>query len=275
MRREVIIAIAIVAILIASVLAGYYLKSGPSPIRHDVILSGLTLSSEDVNQGDSLLIEVVVSNNGTVTETFNVSATYDGVLIGEQNVTSLMAGKNQTLTFNWDTSNVGGGNHNVTATVTPVLGQTDLNNTSKSANVQVIAPSLVYDFNGTTGVSLLNWNAFGHVTTNETDAVSIYWPSSISREFTAASSSVSISLDWSENLVMVVSRQLNDVYSNLTYPYVEISNSTYDNVSESVYTNAISFNVDEGSTFTVQFNASPYQTAFILRASLWASDEFQ
>jgi hypothetical protein len=274
MRGKVSLAIAIVAILIGSTLAGYYLEFGPSSSRHDVILSRLTLSSDNVNQGDSLLIEVVVLNNGTVTETFDVNTTYDGIFIGEQNVTSLMAGNTQTLVFSWNTVNVAGGNHTVTATAAPARGQSDLSNISKSTEVQIVAPSLVYDFNGTIlidqygynhGGSFLGWNTSGDVTNNETDAVAIHYPGSISREFTSLSSKVSISFDWSVDAVMIVSRQLNGVYSDLTY--------SYGSSDELAYTNATSFDVDKGTTFTVRFEAGLYEIAFVYRVKLWASDE--
>jgi hypothetical protein len=91
----------------------------------------------------------VVLNNGTVTETFDTNATYDGTLIGTQTVTSLAAGNTQTLTFNWNTAGVAAGNYTITATVRPPAGQTDLSNISKTATVQVLLPSQnPYDFDG-------------------------------------------------------------------------------------------------------------------------------
>jgi hypothetical protein len=112
----------------------------PPPTRHDVVVSSVTASSQ-VNQGDLLSIGVVALNNGTVTETFDVNATYDGTLIGKQSVTSLAAGSTQTLTFSWNTTGVAAGNYTITATATPVAGQTDLSNISKTAKVQVLVPT--------------------------------------------------------------------------------------------------------------------------------------
>ena len=121
----------------------------PPPTRHDVVVSSLTPASDHVNQGQTLSIQVVVLNNGTVTETFDANATYDGTLIGTQTVTSLGAGNTQTLTFNWNTAGVAAGNYTITAMVTPPAGQTDLSNISKTATVQVLLPSQnPYDFDG-------------------------------------------------------------------------------------------------------------------------------
>jgi hypothetical protein len=98
-----------------------------------------------------LSISVVVLNNGTVSETaLVVNATYDGTLIGKQTVTSLAAGNSQTLSFSWNTTGLPAGSYTVTATVTPVAGQTDLSNISRSKTVQVQAqPVVLYSVNFT------------------------------------------------------------------------------------------------------------------------------
>jgi hypothetical protein len=121
------------------------------PTRHDVVVSSLTPASDHVNQGQTLSIQVVVLNNGTVTETFDANATYDGTLIGTQTVSSLAASNTQTLTFNWNTTGLATGNYTITATATPPLGQTDLSNISKTARVQVLPPGPAqspYDLDG-------------------------------------------------------------------------------------------------------------------------------
>jgi hypothetical protein len=115
-----------------------YSFSGPPPTKHQVVVNSVTPSSGQVNQGSVLSIGTVVLNNGTVTETFDVNATYDGTLIGKQTVASLAAGSTKTLTFNWNTTGVAVDNYTVTATATPVTGQTDLNSIFKTAMIQVL-----------------------------------------------------------------------------------------------------------------------------------------
>jgi hypothetical protein len=117
--------------------------------RHDVAINSVTPASGQVNQGSSLSIQVVALNNGTVTETFDVNATYDGTLIGQQTVTSLAAGGTQTLTFSWNTAGVAAGTYTITATAVPVAGEIDLSNNAKTAQVEVVtAPTGHYDING-------------------------------------------------------------------------------------------------------------------------------
>jgi hypothetical protein len=90
------------------------------------------------NQGDPMWISVTVLNKGTLRETFKVNATCDSALIGEQTVASLAAGATRELNFIWDTTDFAVGNYTITATATPVLGQTDLSNISKTMSVQLI-----------------------------------------------------------------------------------------------------------------------------------------
>jgi hypothetical protein len=109
------------------------------PSRHDVVVSSVSTSAS-VTQGALLPISVAVLNDGTATETLVVvNATADGTLIGSpQIVPSLPAGNTTTLVFSWNTTGVLVGTHVVTATVTPVPGQTDLSSISKSTTVQVL-----------------------------------------------------------------------------------------------------------------------------------------
>jgi hypothetical protein len=100
-----------------------------------------------VTQGALLPISVAVLNDGTATETsVVVNATANGALIGSpQIVPSLPAGNTTTLVFSWNTTGVFVGTYTVTATVTPVPGQTDLSGISKSTTVQVLeAPSIQF-----------------------------------------------------------------------------------------------------------------------------------
>lgn len=134
-------------------------------------------------------------------------------------------------------------------------------------------PSLVYDFNSTItvnqtewyGGSFLGWNASGYVRLNETDAVTIHYPGSLSRQFKALSSKVKVGFDWTSGVMMVVNRRLNGVYSDLTY-----SNDS----SGDPNTNAYAFDADNGTTFTVQFEAIGYSIfTGLYRVKLWNSAE--
>jgi len=91
---------------------GYYSTS-----MHDVAIIGLTASSTEVN--------VTVENQGTYTETFNVSVYYTRLfdpLIGTQTIT-LEAGASSTLSFNWTPPTYG--RYEIRAEASTVPGEVD------------------------------------------------------------------------------------------------------------------------------------------------------
>lgn len=134
-------------------------------------------------------------------------------------------------------------------------------------------PSLVYDFNSTiSGGSFLGWNASGIVATNETDdAITIHPGGSLSRQFKALGSKVSVSYDYTGyfGMTMVVSRQLEGHKSDLTY----INTPTQGDYTKSVnYTTT--FDVDNATTFRLEFEASTDEpSAFLSRVKLWNAAE--
>ncbi|MGB9693639.1 MAG: cohesin domain-containing protein, partial [Fervidobacterium sp.] len=92
---------------------GYYCTS-----VHDIAIINLTASSTEVN--------VTVENQGTHTETFNVSAYYTRLsdpLIGTQTVT-LIKGATTTLTFTWTPPSPG--RYEIRAEATTVPEETDI-----------------------------------------------------------------------------------------------------------------------------------------------------
>jgi len=72
----------------------------------DVAIVDVTVSATEVYVGQTLNISVVVRNEGTTNETFNVTLYYDSTAIGTQTVTNLEPGTETTLKFSWDTTDV-------------------------------------------------------------------------------------------------------------------------------------------------------------------------
>ncbi len=107
---------------------------------HDVAVIGVTPSATRVTPGESVDITVVVMNNGTETETFNVTVYYNTTEMGTQPVTNLVAGATETLTFSWDTTSVAVGNYTIEAVAKNVTGETNTANNAKITvtNIQVI-----------------------------------------------------------------------------------------------------------------------------------------
>lgn len=100
----------------------------PTPIPvciHDIQVTNVTCSKNEVYQGETVNIQVTVENDGNFTESTSVGAFYNGTLIQEENVTELAPGTESVLLFEWNTTNVPVGTYQISGTANPVEGQTD------------------------------------------------------------------------------------------------------------------------------------------------------
>jgi len=111
-------------------------------IVHDISVVTLFLSSENVDQGELVYIGVVVANEGTEDEVFNVITYYGEKIIGLKNDVLLEAGRNLTLTFTWDTANVSPGNYTIKAEASMVSGETDIEDNVKVYGMVKVNPKM-------------------------------------------------------------------------------------------------------------------------------------
>jgi hypothetical protein len=113
----------------------------PKPtLLHDVVVIYVNCSKSIATQGEVLSIFVVVTNNGNLTESSNVSTYYDDVLIEKRPVAKLLPATPQVLTFEWNTTGVPVGTYEIVGRIDPVLGQTNLTNTVYyDGQVQIVA----------------------------------------------------------------------------------------------------------------------------------------
>ena len=110
-----------------------YYKTSDLIVVHDVEITNVTPkpSSTSIYQGNVVPIDVTVKNDGTVTETFNVTAYYNSSTVGKQQVNDLNAKTSTTLTFHWDTQNVSPGYYVISAHAESVPGENDTTDNSK------------------------------------------------------------------------------------------------------------------------------------------------
>ena len=83
-------------------------------IIRDVAVVNVVPEANWVYQGWTDNINVTVANLGNVSETFDVSAWYDTILIGTSTVTGLAPNTQTVKTFSWNTSGVLEGNYTIT-----------------------------------------------------------------------------------------------------------------------------------------------------------------
>ena len=88
------------------------------PTIHDIAVTDITFSPTTATPGDEVDVDVTVSNLGSVTESFQVSAYYDSTLIGTKSVSSLGVGASKIVDFDWDTIGVDAPTYALKANVT-------------------------------------------------------------------------------------------------------------------------------------------------------------
>ena len=120
---------------------------------HDVATINVTASATDVVSGGVVNVTVVVKNNGTVTETFNVTLFYDETAIGTKTVANLAPGDQETLGFAWNTTGVTKGSYRIRAEADSVPGETNkTNNAYTGAIIRVATQTLLQPFDWVTAL---------------------------------------------------------------------------------------------------------------------------
>lgn len=121
-------------------------------IERDVAIVDVTASPTVVTAGETVLIEVTAENQGTITETFDVSVCYDDVLIETSTVTNLAPHTSFKVFFYWDTSGVAGIVYEMKAVASAVPHEIDIeNNIFVDGTVTVYPPLDVYTQRGGRG----------------------------------------------------------------------------------------------------------------------------
>lgn len=92
-------------------------------LSHNIAVTDVEVSDEEVAPGETVFIDVTVLNKGTETESFNVVAYYDDNLIETKSVADLNPDAEKILIFDWDTTDVAGGTYKISAQAIDVVGE--------------------------------------------------------------------------------------------------------------------------------------------------------
>jgi len=95
-------------------------------VRNVAVVS-VVPSATTVVTGQIVNISVVVKNEGSATETFEVSAYYNSILIGTQSVVSLPSNAQRNLIFAWNTSGLPDGTYTISAVASVLPGEININ----------------------------------------------------------------------------------------------------------------------------------------------------
>jgi hypothetical protein len=124
------------------------LKTKPSIMFHDVAMLNVVPSSISARIGETITLYVVVKNEGTYVESFNVTAFYNSSIIETLFVDGLAPAVDRSFVFYWDTANVPEGNYTISALASAVPGEENIeNNLFVDGVVEVKPPPLTYLLN--------------------------------------------------------------------------------------------------------------------------------
>jgi len=109
-------------------------------VVHDVAITDVASSPQQVAQGNLVTVNVTTANLGNIPESFTVTAYYDDNAVGSQPVNNLDPSTSIILTFNWNTSGVPLGNYTISANATQVPSETNVvNNGFIDGTVEIIS----------------------------------------------------------------------------------------------------------------------------------------
>jgi len=106
----------------------------------DVAIVSVTPAATNINWGQVVDITVVVRNEGTISETYNVTLYYEENVISVQNVTNQPPSALTNLRFRWNTTNVASdSNYQIKAEISALSGETDItDNTYIDGTIKVM-----------------------------------------------------------------------------------------------------------------------------------------
>jgi hypothetical protein len=104
-------------------------------ISHDIAVTDVKPYKTVVGQGFGCHVNVTVTNEGSFTETFDLTLYAEtmppGTPIGTATVSNLLKGATRTITFMWDTTGFAKGNYLIWAYAWPIIGETDTTDNTK------------------------------------------------------------------------------------------------------------------------------------------------
>jgi hypothetical protein len=110
-------------------------------VERDLAVTNVNPSGDLVYEGYSLSINVTITNQGMLTETFNVTVYADTTVIGTLTNITLTSGNPTTITFTWNTTGFAMGDYTISAYASTVPGETDTtNNTFTNGTVTITIP---------------------------------------------------------------------------------------------------------------------------------------
>jgi hypothetical protein len=132
-------------------------KIGPE--IHDIAIVDVTLRKTFVGQGCTTDIIMIVENQGTMNETFDIHIRANKAHIGSITDISITRGSQVGLVFRWDTTGTPRDNYVISVNVTPVPGEADTGDNERVDGIQMV--TIPGDVDGDRAVAVLDLFTLG------------------------------------------------------------------------------------------------------------------
>lgn len=106
------------------------IKKRSAEVTHDIAVINISVDPTEVYAGENITIKVTVLNLGQLPESFNVTTYYDSNAIWAESVTSSSPYVPETITIEWNTTNVNPGVYTIIANATILESETNVENNS-------------------------------------------------------------------------------------------------------------------------------------------------
>ena len=123
-------------------------------LSNDVAVVDVRVNKTVTVQGQNVTIETEIKNQGSYTETFNVTLYASTTVLDTFTNITLASGNTTTISFTWNTSNVTYGNYTITGYVDPVPGETDTDDNTFNDSWVVI--TIAGDIDGDNDVDIFD-----------------------------------------------------------------------------------------------------------------------
>jgi hypothetical protein len=132
-------------VLSAAAIAYIIIRKNYFTSLSDVAIKSVTISERDVFVGDIVNISVTAKNEGSISETFNITLYYNSTSLETLTISDLQSGAEKTLTFSWNTTGVAPSDYVIEVKADVVSGERDTaDNAYNGGVVRVNRRTLLY-----------------------------------------------------------------------------------------------------------------------------------
>jgi len=113
-------------------------------VIRDIAIISVTPTPAEVNVGESVIVAIIVKNQGNFSESVTIVAKYDNTTIGTDTIDAFPAGQSRTQSLSWTTEAIPQGTYKITAEAIVAVDDDPSNNVAESTPVKIGAGGIPF-----------------------------------------------------------------------------------------------------------------------------------